>query len=125
MRSTIFCNVKQAKEHLLNHGKVYIIKKCRETRGNVGIERVLNARCGSYFGKKKIGRVTMSYVTTMVSWEKMKRKIEPLVIQSGFATVDEWIGKVQELYGEKIGIGDCFDLWYAELTRNELQESKV
>jgi hypothetical protein len=86
MTSPIFFNVKEAREHLVQHGFVYTIRHRRQTGKTV-------ARNGSFYKFEEIAPVKVQEVM-LLHEEGREVQLADYVRCSGFRTVQEWIGKV-------------------------------
>ena len=90
----IYFNVEQARNQLLNEGKVYTIRYARKTGETI-------ARHGSYYKFKILGKVRI----TEVMWLELdseyklqgtKVDLQKYVDQSGFKTVDDWLAEIKK-----------------------------
>lgn len=86
MVAPIYFNVPEARRQLLDHKKVYTLRRHRETVGHS------TARQGSYIDFQSLGNVFIEPVKVI----KDKSELEPFVKFSGFETVEKWLEKASK-----------------------------
>ena len=81
----IFFNRTEARDQLMNHGRVYTIRKKRKSVG------VTMARQGNLFHFTELAKVNVEFVKKVENHQELS----PYVGESGFKTIDEWANAAQ------------------------------